>query len=327
MPEFRQNLATKDWVVIASERRARPEDLMRPASPKPAADGCPFCPGGEGLARPTSYQLGEGSAWKVRVVGNKFPVLVSGHPAPKDRHPLYRSLPGEGVHELVIDSPDHLATLDAMPAGAARDLVGVYRERFRTAAANDRIALTVLFKNHGPASGASIGHPVTQLVGSSVVPSHIRHRMDEAARYYESAGACVFCRMSEVEQEEKTRVVEENDHFVAFVLYAALSPFHLWILPKRHAASFADMNDKELDSLAAIMQLLARRLKTALGDRSFNFVLQSTPLDRGTTEAYHWYLSLVVRVGGGSGFEMGSGMFTNTVVPEDAARFLQSAKT
>ena len=325
MPEFRQNLATKDWVVIASERSMRPEDFRRPAAPAVPKDGCPFCPGGDSHRVPALFELPEGGSWKVRVLPNKFPVLVPTAPATA-RHPLYRSLPGVGLHEIIVDSPDHGANLHEMPEAHARELAAVWRERYRAAAASEKGALTVLFKNYGPSSGASIHHPVTHLVASSVVPSHIRHRMDEAARYYDTAGACVFCRMSEAEQEDKTRVVEENDHFVAFVLYAALSPFHIWVLPKRHMPSFADMNDKEAASIAAILQRLARRLRAALGDPSFNFVVQSAPLDRGTTEAYHWYLSLVVRVGGGSGFEMGSGIFTNTVVPEEAARFLQAAK-
>lgn len=312
MPEFRQNLATKDWVVIASERRSRPEDFKTAPKPNPEAGSCPFC------AAP--------SAEKILVLPNKYPVLIPGAPAPADRHPLYRSLPGEGIHEVVIDSPDHNATLATMPENHLRNLAGVWRDRFQASTANDRVSLTVLFKNHGIGTGVSIRHPHTQLVGSSVVPSHIRHRMDEAARYYESAGSCVFCRISETEQEETTRMLDENVHFAAFILYAALSPFHIWVLPKRHSASFADMNDKELESFATIMQRLTRRLGAALGDPSYNFVVQSTPLDRGTTDAFHWYLSLVVRVAGGSGFEMGSGIFTNTLVPEEAARFLQSVK-
>lgn len=312
MPEFRQNLATKDWVVIATERRQRPEEFKRTAAAAPAAAPCPFCPGGKD---------GE-----VKVLPNKFPVLVTGAPTQKERHPLYRSLPGEGVHEVIVDSPDHAASLATMPAAQALKVAGVWRERFRESLANEKVALTVLFKNHGAGSGASVTHPHTQLVGSSVVPSHIRHRMDEASRYYDSAGACVFCRMVETELKDGVRVVEENDHFVAFVLYASLSPFHVWVLPKRHTASFGDVNDKELESFAIILQRLARRVQAALGDAPYNFVLQSTPLDRGTTEAFHWYLSLVVRVGGGSGFEMGSGMFTNVVVPEEAAAFLKAAK-
>lgn len=316
MPEFRQNLATKDWVVIATERKARPGDFKRPlAAPGPAPD-CPFCPGGA--------DAGKGEA--VRVLPNKFPVLVRGAAPQKDRHPLYRSLPGEGVHEVIVDSPDHAASLATLPAAHMRELVGVWRERFQASLANEKVALTVLFKNHGLGSGASILHPHTQVVSSSVVPSHIRHRMDEASRYYDSAGACVFCRMLETELKDEVRVVEENDHFAAFALYASLSPFHVWVLPKRHTASFADANDKELDSFAAVLQKLAKRVQAALGDAPYNFVLQSTPLDRGTTEAFHWYLSLVVRVGGGSGFEMGSGIFTNVVVPEEAAAFLKAAK-
>ncbi|MDE2290565.1 MAG: HIT domain-containing protein, partial [Elusimicrobia bacterium] len=324
MPEFRQNLATKDWVVIDSEHLTRPEDLSRKSPPPAVERPCPFCPGGA-AEKETPLAASDAERGLVRVFADNRPVLTAGAKAPA-RHALYRSLPATGLHEVIVDSPAHAHTLGTMPPEQARASARVWRERFRAALSNDRVSLTVLFQNRGPAAGASLSHPHTQLVGSSLVPSHIRHRMDEASRYYEAEGACVFCRMLETELKDQVRLVEENDHFAAFVLYAALSPFHIWVLPKRHTASFGDVNDKEVDSFADILQRLCRRLDAALGSPSYSFVVQSTPLDRGTTEAFHWYLSLIVRVGGPSGFQLGSGMYSNAVLPEDAARFLRAAK-
>jgi UDPglucose--hexose-1-phosphate uridylyltransferase len=38
---------------------------------------------------------------------------------------------------------------------------------------------------------------------------------------------------------------------------------------------------------------------------------------------YHWYLSIVPRLTRVAGFELGSGIYINTVLPEDAAAFLR----
>ncbi|GAG02675.1 unnamed protein product, partial [marine sediment metagenome] len=52
MPELRQNMATKDWVILAVERSERPEELAQPDRPltedRPEWEAtCPFCPGNE----------------------------------------------------------------------------------------------------------------------------------------------------------------------------------------------------------------------------------------------------------------------------------------
>ena len=61
MTELRQNLITRDWVIIATERAKRPEDFTKPEksqivipSYKP---NCPFCLGNEHLTGPESFRL------------------------------------------------------------------------------------------------------------------------------------------------------------------------------------------------------------------------------------------------------------------------------
>lgn len=330
MPELRQNLATKEWVIIAHERARRPDDFrnQRPARPAPPqkTDDCPFCPGNEKLTDEPTYVLGSMPNWRVRSVPNRFPALVPSPGAHRSKQPLYRSLPGEGIHEVVIDGPRHDLHPAAMDPRQMRDLVYVYQERFRASLQNNKVALTMLFKNHGESAGTSIEHPHSQLIGSCVVPSHVRHRMDEAQKYFDQNGACVFCKMIEEEKRQGERIVAETDHFTAFILYAALSPFHIWILPKRHMASFGDMTSDELDDFAATLQGLLKKIHAALGNPDYNYVIQSAPLDRGTTECFHWYLSLVVRLSKAAGFELGSGMFINTAVPEESAKFLNAVK-
>src|SRR5580704_10459245 len=81
MPELRQNFFTKEWVIMATERAKRPEELAthRVVQPIPVfVESCPFCPGNESntpaevLRFPVS-----GGPWAVRVIPNKFAALSS----------------------------------------------------------------------------------------------------------------------------------------------------------------------------------------------------------------------------------------------------------
>src|SRR5437867_13139444 len=80
MPELRQNYFTKEWVIIATERAKRPEELVSRRVPKTApqhVENCPFCPGNESKTPPEVLRIpAEGNgAWQVRVSGNKFAAL------------------------------------------------------------------------------------------------------------------------------------------------------------------------------------------------------------------------------------------------------------
>lgn len=58
MPERRQNFMTKEWVVIATERAKRPDQMAMKGEAKPAvsfSEKCPFCPGHESQTPPRSF--------------------------------------------------------------------------------------------------------------------------------------------------------------------------------------------------------------------------------------------------------------------------------
>src|SRR5437762_13872806 len=77
MPELRQNYFTKEWVIIATERAKRPEELVSPRVPKTAprhVENCPLCPGNENKTPPEVLRIPPeaNGAWRVRVIGNMF---------------------------------------------------------------------------------------------------------------------------------------------------------------------------------------------------------------------------------------------------------------
>ena len=78
MPELRQNFFTKWWVIIATERAKRPEELAthRVAQQVPSfVETCPFCPGNKSKTPPEVMRTGD--PWEIRVIPNKFAALSS----------------------------------------------------------------------------------------------------------------------------------------------------------------------------------------------------------------------------------------------------------
>jgi UDPglucose--hexose-1-phosphate uridylyltransferase len=166
-------------------------------------------------------------------------------------------------------------------------------------------------------------HPHAQLLGLPVVPYTVRSRIEEARRYFDDHGMCVHCRMREEEERQGVRLVSSTLHFSAFVPYAAFSPFHLWIVPRRHAPSFLDATPEELSDLAVVLRELLRKIHFGLNDPDYNYVIRSAPEHDHSTDCLHWYIAIVPRVNRVAGFELGSGMFINTALPEESAVFLR----
>jgi UDPglucose--hexose-1-phosphate uridylyltransferase len=130
----------------------------------------------------------------------------------------------------------------------------------------------------------------------------------------------------EMERKEGNRLVIETDHFITFVPYAAITPFHTWVVPKRHTACFGDIREEEIKDLALNLRDTLARLYYGLGDPDHNYSIRSNRPNDKDLEYSHWYLTIIPRLSKAAGFELGSGMFINPSLPEDNAGFLREVK-
>ncbi len=329
MPELRQNLITRDWVIIATERAKRPRDFTRPAdggAARPAyREDCPFCPGNEHLCTPEIFRLDGPGGWKARIVPNKFPALSPDGERERRADGIFRSVTGVGVHEVIIETPRHDMHPALLPLDGLADLLGVYKRRYAEIRADKRMEAVIIFKNHGAAAGTSLEHPHSQVAATPVVPFQFRSRLEEAIRYFDDTGECVFCRTLREELSDGARIVFETEHFAAFIPYAALSPFHIWIFPRRHAASYDEITEEETADLALNLKTVLAKLYHGLNNPDYNYSVRSIPTHYHYTDFFHWYLTVIPRVNKAAGFEMGSGMFINPALPEKSAEFLRGA--
>jgi len=236
---------------------------------------------------------------------------------------LHRSITGVGYHEVLIEHPHHHQTLALMELAQIERVICAFRSRYRQIRQDHRIEAIVIFKNHGVKAGTSLEHPHSQLAGLPIVPFQFRVRVDEAIRYFDDHGSCLFCDTIADELNSGDRLISKTQYFVAFIPYAALSPFHIWVFPLRHTSSFEDMSDAEMADFAQILKTVLAKLYFALGNPDYNFTIRSSPTGERDTEYFHWYLAIIPHVSRIAGFELGSGMYINTALPEDSAKFLR----
>lgn len=329
MPELRQNLITRDWVIISAERANRPNEFRvshsRPPLPDRNAE-CPFCPGNEHMTAGEISRIGQDNQWRVRTFPNKHPALSSVGERTRTTNGIFRSMNGVGIHEVIVDHQLHNTTPALITDEEMADIVTMYWTRYAAVKKDPRIEAIVLFKNHGEVAGTSLFHPHSQLAATPVVPTQVRLRMEESIRHFDDVGECLFCLTLREELAARDRIVIEGKHFVAFIPYAALSPFHTWIFPRRHMSSFDDIADAEITDLAVVLRSLLARLYHGLNDPDYNYTIRSIPTANPRADYFHWYLTVVPRVSRVAGFEIGSGMFINPTLPEESARFLRDVQ-
>ena len=330
MPELRHNVLTREWVIIATERAKRPEDFIKKRKEKKTLPAyvatCPFCPGNENLTPPETYVVPDTSSWRVRVTPNKFAALSYQGERRRAIQGIRRTVTGVGIHEVIIETPDHSKTTALLADAQVETVLQTYLNRFLFASRDPRVEQVTIFKNNGEAAGTSLEHTHSQMIAAPVITAQLRDRLINALGHFDEFGECIFCRVLDQELKESTRIVHESEHFVAFVQYAALSPFSMLIMPRRHMACFSEITDAEAADLARNLRRTLGKLYHGLDDPDFNYSVRTAPTEYAGVKYYHWYVSIIPRLTKLAGFELGSGMFINVSLPEENASFLRGVK-
>lgn len=329
MQELRLNLITREWVIIQTERAKKPEEFRQRRDKRyqpEYLDSCPFCPGNEQKTPSEIMRLPADGQWKVRVIPNRLAALSGEGERTRINKGLKHLVTGVGRHEVIIESARHDMTMAFLDAGEVQDILSVYKSRFTEVFKDPRIEHVIIFKNHGTASGTTLRHPHSQLVGTPVTPFQVRNRVEEAMRYFDNTGECLVCASLKDELDDGRRIILETEHFVSFIPYAALSAFHTWIFPRRHTASFADITDDELKDLAINLKTTLGKLYHGLDDPDFNYIIRSESPYQYRLEYFHWYISIVPRLVQTAGFELGSGMYMNNSIPEEVAGYMRKVR-
>ena len=329
MQELRKDPIHGRWVIIASERHGRPTDYTAVAHPGTHAS-CPFCAGNEIHTPPEvlGYRVtgkADEPGWRVRVVPNKYPALMSTGDATLQANGVFQCMPAIGAHEVVIETPDHDRQLPDLPAEAMEEVLQAYIDRLQVLSRDPRFHYVLVFKNQGPEAGATLEHAHSQIIATPVVPRQVQEELNGAQQHYSAAQRCIFCDIVEQERGGE-RWIHEEAGFVALSPYAARFPFETWILPVEHAAHFENLKSSDRAAVAGLLQLILRRLKSRVGNPPYNMAIHTAPCnEHNAHEYYHWHMEIMPKLTQPAGFEWGSGFHINPVSPEEAAATLRGS--
>ena len=333
MSEYRQDPLSRRWVITGSDRAARPNEFIEPPVTRQPGP-CPFCAGNERETPEavSTYALSGDEKWLVRVVPNKYPALSTDQSADPARVPLslhslsdVPGLPGFGRHEVIIESPRHVASFTELLPLEAEYVIRAYRDRLRQLKAERQYAYVQIFKNVGPAAGASLEHVHSQLLALPGVPEVIQQELAASGAFYSEHGRSLLGKLIADELSAGERIVAQTQRFVAFCPYASRFSYEVWVGPRRHESRFEDVEDDQFGELSRLMNDVIGRIERAAGQPTYNYFLHTQPFDMPSADHYHWHIEIIPRLSKVAGFEWGTGCFINPLASETAAEHLRAA--
>lgn len=329
--ELRLDLASSDWVIIATGRARRPETFKREkrASEQTSKKDCPFCQ--KDIENETVISFlrdkkikGEDlKNWKTLVTPNKFPAFLP-HPKfeKKIEGKIYLTMNAVGYHEVII-TRDHTKSLAQLSIDNVKEVIDAYQKRYLDLMGKPFVNYIAIFHNHGREAGASISHPHSQLITTPLIDCDLRRALSNSERYFKSKGKCIYCEMEKWEKMIKKRIIFENRDFLVLCPFASKAAFEVIISPKKHQPYFEKINEKEKWQLAEALKVALRKIHKGLNDPAYNFYLHTAPCDGKKYDYFHWHFTILPKTSVWAGFELGTGMEISTIEPEKAAEYLK----
>ncbi len=228
--------------------------------------------------------------WQVRVVPNLYPIVET--------------------HEVAVLSPDH-RSFGELDDDEAIAVVRVLRDRVHTHLESGHV-YGVAIINHLKAAGASIAHPHAQVFALDVVPRAV----EEALGRFRVAGIDLV--LADAARRPRGAVAaaswSRGARRVGVAVPAPLGPRvgGPALRPRRRRQCSTPSRSALRDAL--------HRLRHTLGDVPYNVVVHTAPRD---AESFHWYVEVIPRISVPAGFEQATGIWVNTVPPEQAAEVLR----
>ena len=351
LPELRTDVLTGQQVIIAPLRSERPfavvQDVLLSPSEDPFAEGNEFETPPERFAVRDAASMRNGPGWKLRVVPNRFPAVVSSggagfHPAenhsndrklepsatvlsqPECEPSLFPSAPAIGEHDVVIECPDSRSRLVDLSVAEIAAVLAAWRTRMHQIIVGGLYSSVAVFRNEGLNAGASLAHCHSQVIASKQLPPLDAERHSRVTRHRDQTGRDLIGDLIQAERRDGHRILCLAEHYTVLCPFASRTSWHVRFVPvDGMPQSFADASHASLAALAMLLKNTVASLETVIGKPfSFNLILPHPRIDQ--PPEFRWMLDLLPRTGRIAGWEFLSGVDIVTTSPERAAEVLRS---
>jgi len=329
--EFRQDMVSGEWVLFATGRAGRPHVAGNGNGSEDeeykSIKNCPFEDFKKSDNEPVWFHPNE-TDWRIAVIKNKFPAVKSGICKTATTLGPFSVHEAVGCHDLFVYK-DHNRHFADFSQEEMIDVVRSYKRRYREISELEGCTRYILiFHNFGRDAGASIYHPHSQIISMPILPPDVSRSIRGSYNFYKNNQKRVYDVLAELEKDNGSRIVYENDLFLAFCPFVSKTPYEVRIFPRDSHAHFEKMPDEFDKYLADILLTVLKKIRKALGNSSYNFFIHTAPAEtelENIHEFYSWHIEILPKINIQAGFEIGTGVDINVVDPDEAAELLRNA--
>ena len=313
--QVRYDPLTGEWVGIAGHRQSRIYH--------PPADACPLCP-----SSPTNLSEIPSPSYDVVVFENRFPSFAGAGETASDGG-LFDSRSGNGRCEVVCFTADHHTTLSCLPVSRMRTVIEAWADRTAALSALPGVEQVFCFENRGVEIGVTLAHPHGQIYGYPFVTPKTATAIHAAQAHRARFGTSLFGDILTGELADGSRVVTQNEHWVAFVPFAARWPVEVHLYPRRQLRDLTELADTERSALAEVYLEVIRRMEGMFDDTLPAITgVHQAPVHAASEDFWlHLEVFSIRRAVGKlkylAGSESAMGAFVNDISPETAAQRLR----
>lgn len=333
MSEFRYCKLKNEWRLFAPERLKRPNDLNNKKEQPVRFDindeHCPFDMGKEKFTISEIARIEQNGQWQCRVVPNLYNALSIDVENISSREKCFEKHSGFGAHEVVIETPFHNKQIWDFDYNDFVNYFTILQDRAKSLKNDHRLAYLSIFKNYGENGGASLSHSHSQIMAMPFLPKKIKEEISLKKEFYLEHKRALLDDLVYEEREFEKGIVFENKEFILYCPYASEFTFEAKIVAKSKLSSLIEFNKSEISSLSDIVKVYFNSMYKALGDVSFNMIINNAPYegyDENTKEYFRFNIELKPRLYKQAGFELDSNISINVVLPEEAAKIYKESK-
>lgn len=336
--ERRWQPVLEQWVIVAATSSGRPWSgalTKNVANDQPEFDpNCYLCPGVTRAGGDINPNYSGPFAFS-----NDFASLASMHNALASRprcsdEVLRRTDSSAGVCRVLCWSKRHNATLATLSEAEMLQVAKLWQSEYRMLSEQPGIANVLIFENKGTETGVSNLHPHGQIYATGFVTETAERMRRSQHKYRQIHQSSLLQDLIARTEYGDELLIEQSEHFITIVPFAARFAYETWIVPVRHVGSLSDMTDDERNDLALVYQRQARRYDVLFQRSSPNVtLLHNVPCDDNPANA-DWCFHVVMqpplrdpeKLKYLAGFESGSANIVNPVPPESAASQLRQCQ-
>lgn len=317
--ELRLDVLTGEWVAVASHRQTR--------AFLPPKELCPLCPTSAGL----ETEIAD-SNFEVVVFENRSPSFAKpdeGWSIAKMQGVKTEIHQAAGRCEVVVFSDKHEGSFGTLPLTQMRTVLEAWRDRVREISKLDYVQQIFVFENRGEEVGVTLNHPHGQIYSYPFITPRTAGMLRQAEAHFKEHGRPMLTDIINREINDQVRIVTQNDHWIAYVPFAARYPYEIHIAPKIFVSDLAALSEAAADAFPEIAKEVLTRLDGIFGlQMPYIAAWHQAPIRVGRDLlGLHWQITSTRRAPGKlkylAGSESAMGTFIMDLTPEQSAQTLR----